>query len=63
MGEDEFFDAVENALDKLEEEQNSYDKLKRFSVQESGEEDLTSPEVRKHPLWPIIDKVVMDGFQ
>ena len=28
MGEDEFYDAVENALEKLEEEQEYKDKLK-----------------------------------
>ena len=31
IGEDEFFDAVESALDKLQEEQDYKDKLKKMS--------------------------------
>lgn len=55
IGEDEFFDAVETALDKLQEEQESRDKLKKI-----GEKSLLntpSSETVNHPLWSTIDKV------
>lgn len=54
IGEDEFFDAVESALDKLQEEQDYKDKLKKMSL-------LTLPEeisvATNHQLWPTINQV------
>ncbi len=67
LGEDEFFDAVEDALDRLEEEQSSIDQLKRMgsvgaqkeSAGSGDEEDAdwkVEAATRKHHLWDIIDK-------
>ena len=61
LGEDEFYDAVESALDKFEEEQRYRDKLLQMGVRgeakkkEEGEEE--EEEAKKHPLWEQIDKV------
>ena len=54
IGEDEFFDAVETALDRLQEEQEFRDKLNEIS-----EKTLLQPssKVISHPLWSTIDKV------
>lgn len=54
IGEDEFFDAVETALDRLQEEQEFRDKLNEIS-----EKTLQQPssKVISHPLWSTIDKV------
>ena len=58
IGEDEFFDAVENALDKLQEEQDYRDKMKLMSL--STQQDVhhqMQSEATQHQLWPTIDKV------
>lgn len=59
IGEDEFYDAVENALDKLVEEQQCYDNLKKISIvtEKTAEDDPDMLANRKHPLWPVIDNV------
>ncbi len=60
MGEDEFFDAVENALDKLEEEQTTIDRLKRIELEQrpaSGAAWEVEEATMRHPLWPEIDRV------
>ena len=58
MGEDEFYDAVENALEKLEEEQEYKDKLKLMNnATMMGRTDETISEATSHQLWPTIDKV------
>jgi len=54
IGEDEFFDAVESALDKLQEEQDYKDKLKKMSKIVLPEE--ISP-ATNHQLWPTINQV------
>ena len=55
IGEDEFYDAVENALDKLEEEQQYRDRLKQMSdLRQNSQPDS---DALKHPLWPQIDEV------
>ena len=53
IGEDEFFDAVETALDRLQEEQEFRDKLKMMS--EKTLQQHTSQAI-SHPLWQIIGK-------
>ena len=53
IGEDEFFDAVETALDRLQEEQEFRDKLKIMS--EKTLQQHTSQAI-SHPLWQIIGK-------
>ena len=55
IGEDEFYDAVENALDKFEEELEFRDKLKEISLQQL--EDTIEEDSKKHSLWPEIDEV------
>ena len=60
MGEDEFYDAVENALEKLEEEQEYKDKLKLMNnATMMGRTDETISEATSHQLWPTIDKVTL----
>ncbi len=56
MGEDEFYDAVENALDKLEEEQEYRDKLKLMSNAMSHQPETIS-EATQHQLWSTINTV------
>ena len=55
IGEDEFFDAVETSLDKLQEELYYRDKLKLM-----GETSLVpnapNSEAVNHPLWCTIDE-------
>jgi len=60
MGEDEFYDAVENALDKLEEEQEYRDKLKLMSNAMSHQPETIS-EATQHQLWSTIN-TVKGGF-
>lgn len=57
IGEDEFFDAVENALDKLEEEQQYRDQLKMVSVDNKEDVDDVEEATKAHLLWPTIDEV------
>ncbi len=57
LGEDEFYDAVEDALDKLEEEQSSIDELKRVRVREEGGLWKIEEATLKHHLWDVIEKV------
>ncbi|XP_030764676.1 collagen type IV alpha-3-binding protein [Sitophilus oryzae] len=55
LGDDEFYDAVESGLDKMEEEQEFRDRLK------SGQIPVTPPPISpavQHRLWPEIDKMV-----
>ena len=64
IGDDEFFDAVENALDKLQEEQNYKDKMKLMSEMKSSTslsaEGHHEAERSDHQLWPTIDKVTQE---
>ena len=55
IGEDEFYDAVENALDKFEEELEFRDKLKEISLKQL--EDAIEEDSKKHSLWLEIDEV------
>ena len=55
IGEDEFFDAVESALDKLQEEQDYKDKLKKMSKIVLPEQ---ISEASSHQLWPTISQVL-----
>lgn len=55
IGEDEFYDAVENALDKFEEELEFRDKLKEMSLKQL--EDTIEEDSKKHSLWLEIDEV------
>lgn len=55
IGEDEFYDAVENALDKFEEELEFRDKLKEISLKQL--EDTIEEDSKKHSLWLEIDEV------
>ena len=59
IGEDEFFDAVEDALDKLQEEQDYRDKMKLMSLSSSQKVEMMhhQSEASQHQLWPTIDKV------
>lgn len=54
MGEDEFFDAVESALDKMDEEEEFRERLRL--------KQLAAPQkpATTHPLWPEIDKVTKE---
>jgi len=56
IGEDEFFDAVENALDKLQEEQDYRDKMKLMSLSAQQDVQQQMSEATQHQLWPTIDK-------
>ena len=58
IGEDEFFDAVESALDKLQEEQDYKDKLKKMSKISLPKE---ISEATSHQLWPTINQVNITG--
>ena len=58
IGEDEFFDAVESALDKLKEEQDYKDKLKKMSKISLPKE---ISEATSHQLWPTINQVNITG--
>ncbi|KAF2368118.1 START domain [Trinorchestia longiramus] len=52
MGEDEFYDAVESTLDKMDEEDELRDRLRqRRNAPPTAEPDV------KHALWPDIDRV------
>ena len=55
IGEDEFFDAVETALDKLQEEQDYRDKLK-LMAETSLAPKAPNSEAVNHPLWCTIDE-------
>ena len=57
IGEDEFFDAVESALDKLQEEQDYRDKLKKMSKIVETNLPVEVSEATSHQLWSTIDKV------
>ena len=57
IGEDEFFDAVETALDKLQEEQELRDKLKELGAKSSEVASTSASEAMNHPLWDTIDSV------
>ena len=59
IGEDEFFDAVETALDKLQEEQELRDKLKELGQKSSSmaSEPVSASAAISHPLWDRIDAV------
>ncbi|XP_060533211.1 ceramide transfer protein-like isoform X1 [Cylas formicarius] len=55
LADDEFYDAIESGLDKMEEEQELRELLK------SGQIPITPPPISpacQHKLWPEIDRVV-----
>ncbi|XP_066148344.1 ceramide transfer protein [Euwallacea fornicatus] len=56
LADDEFYDAVESGLDKMEEEQELREKLKTGQIPVTP--PPTSPALQ-HRLWPEIDRVVM----
>ena len=53
MKDDEFYDAVELGLDRLEEDQAFRERLK-------GLETVTSGLAQVHPLWAEIDRVTLE---
>ena len=57
IGEDEFFDAVESALDKLQEEQDYRDKLIKMSKIVETNLPVEISEATNHQLWPTINQV------
>ncbi|KAB7495455.1 Collagen type IV alpha-3-binding protein [Armadillidium nasatum] len=50
IGEEEFYDAIESALDKMEEEEEFRERLRQ--KQKKGPQQPAN----KHPLWPEIEK-------
>ncbi|XP_069997920.1 ceramide transfer protein [Penaeus vannamei] len=54
IGEDEFFDAVESALDKMDEEEEFRERLRQ--------KQLAAPQksATTHPLWPQIEKLTIE---
>lgn len=58
IGEDEFFDAVESALDRLEEELEKKEQLKHLC----GTRD-EGPGYFKHKLGPQIEKITADQLK
>ncbi|KAK7080293.1 Collagen type IV alpha-3-binding protein [Halocaridina rubra] len=54
MGEDEFFDAVESALDKMDEEEEFRERLRLKQLAAPHKTAMT------HPLWPEIDRVTRE---
>uniref|UniRef100_A0A0P4WVJ1 Ceramide transfer protein n=1 Tax=Scylla olivacea TaxID=85551 RepID=A0A0P4WVJ1_SCYOL len=54
IGEDEFYDAVESALDKMDEEEEFRERLRQ--KQRAAPQQLATT----HPLWPQIDKLTME---
>ncbi|XP_066583881.1 ceramide transfer protein [Prorops nasuta] len=56
--DEEFYDAVETGLDKIEEENQLRDRLKQKSVSISVT-NMPTTTVTKHKLWPEIEKVTM----
>jgi len=69
LGEDEFFDAVEDALDRIQAEQTSADRLKKVHVEETpgceGEGAPWQPEPASlsHPLWAEIDRTTLEQLR
>lgn len=57
IGEDEFYDAVEAGLDKIDEEQQYIEKLKSKQVVRFASQ------APAHPLWPEIEKITMEQLQ
>ena len=57
LNEDEFYDAVELGLDRLEEEEAFKERLKSLS--------LAPPRlgVHSHPLWPEIDRITLEQLR
>ncbi|KAK0086329.1 hypothetical protein PV325_003336 [Microctonus aethiopoides] len=56
--DEEFYDAVETGLDKIDEDNQMRDRLKKKSVSISIDPVVTS--VSKHKLWPEIERVTME---
>ncbi|KAK3885284.1 hypothetical protein Pcinc_010478 [Petrolisthes cinctipes] len=54
IGEDEFFDAVESALDKMDEEEEFRERLRQKQLAAPRKPAAT------HPLWPQIEKLTME---
>jgi collagen type IV alpha-3-binding protein len=60
IGEDEFFDAVESALDKLQDMQEYRDKLKLMSEKSLEQQPSQTSEAIRHPLWRTINQVFVN---
>ena len=61
IGEEEFYDAVENALDKLQEEQDYRDKLKLMSAKQMENTNVpVNNQQTMHPLWDTIQQVTSE---
>lgn len=62
LGDDEFYDAVESGLDKMEEECEFRERLKLKSPLLSSVTPMmqTSQDARNHRLWPEIEQVVRE---
>lgn len=57
IGEDEFYDAVEAGLDKIDEEQQYLERLKNKQVVRFASQ------APAHPLWPEIERVTLEQLQ
>ena len=57
IGEDEFYDAVEAGLDKIDEEQQYLERLKNKQVVRF------LSQAPAHPLWPEIERITMEQLQ
>lgn len=57
IGEDEFYDAVEAGLDKIDEEQQYLERLKNKQVVRFASQ------APAHPLWPEIERITMEQLQ
>lgn len=61
MNEDEFYDAMETGLDKMEEEVEYRHRLKKqHSVIAANTNVGNSPQASVHPLWPEINRVTTE---
>jgi len=61
IGEEEFFDAVESALDKLEEELEKKEQLK--SLVEEKRSEAVSSGASQHRLWPEIERTTQEQLK
>jgi len=57
IGEDEFYDAVEAGLDKIDEEQKYLERLKNKQVVRFASQ------APAHPLWPEIERITLEQLQ
>lgn len=58
--EDEFFDAIDAALDRCDQQEEDMRQLKLRTMTLSQPLEVIPPERCDHPLWPEIEKVTME---